>query len=508
MTTNREKRVLLKNAAANVIRGSSAALVALLLPPFLTRYMSPSAFGAWALVLQLSAYVGYLDFGIQTAVGRFVAHANERNDPDKRDRIVCTSLAVLSISGLLAWIGALLLAVFLPDLFKQLPPALIGQVRIAIVLVAGSLAVGLPASVFIGIFLGLQRNAIPASIVGGCKLISALLVVLIARHGGNLAHMGVAVAAINLLSYFFQYYACLRVAPDIRFSLRHVTKSAAKELADYCFSLSIWSLALLLVTGLDLSIVGYYRFSEVAYYSVAAIIVTFLGGFYNAIVSPMLPAAAVLHARGDARQLGQMVAVATRYGMLLLLGVGLPLIAGVHFILRAWVGSNYAAHAAIIAQILITANIIRLSVTPYALAMIGSGEQRLVILTPVLEGISNLTCSLIGGYFLGAIGVAIGTFIGAIFGMLGMLLYNVRRTTDIQLTVTEYVQSSFLRPCLCVAPALTIMLILSTGIHLTPLMKDILQSIGVCISLVLLWTIGLMPYERRNLIDKIFSRVR
>jgi len=508
VTTSRERRVLLKNAVANVVRGSSAALVALLLPPFLTRSMSPAAFGAWALVLQLSAYVGYLDFGIQTAVGRFVAHANERNDPDQRDRIVCTSLAVLSISGLLAWVGALLLTAFLPDLFKQLPFALISQVRIAIVLVAGSLAVGLPASVFIGIFLGLQRNAIPASILGVSKVISAVLVVLIARHGGNLAHMGAAVAAINLLSYFFQYYACLRVAPDMRFSLRYVTKSAAKELADYCFSLSIWSLSLLLVTGLDLSIVGYYRFSEVAYYSVAAIIVTFLGGFYNAIVSPMLPAAAVLHARGDRRQLGQMVMVTTRYGMLLLLVIGLPLIAGAHLILKVWVGPDYATHAAFIAQILIAANIIRLCVTPYVVAMIGSGEQRLVILTPLLEGIANLVCSLVAGYFLGALGVAIGTFVGAIVGMLGMLLYNMRRTTAIQLTVAEYVHGSLLRPCLCAAPALTIMLILSTGVRLHPLIKDPLQSLAMCVSLVLLWKIGLMPHERRNLIGKVLSSVR
>jgi O-antigen/teichoic acid export membrane protein len=508
VTTSRERRVLLKNAVANVVRGSSAALVALLLPPFLTRSMSPAAFGAWALVLQLSAYVGYLDFGIQTAVGRFVAHANERNDPDQRDRIVCTSLTVLTISGLVAWIGALLLSAFLPHLFKQIPLALIGQVRIAIVFVASSLAVGLPASVFIGIFIGLQRNAIPASILGTSKVLSAVLVVLIARHGGSLAQMGVSVAAINLLAYFFQYYTCLCIAPHMRFSLRYVTKSTARELADYCFSLSIWSLALLFVTGLDLSIVGFYRFNEVAYYSVAAIIVTFMGGFYNAIISPMLPAAAVLHARGDGRQLGQMVMVATRYGVLLLLVLGLPLIAGAQFILKIWVGPDYAIHAALIAQILIAANIIRLCVTPYVVAMMGSGEQRLVILTPMLEGMANLVCSLIAGRFLGALGVAIGTFIGAIVGLSGMLFYNMRRTTAIQLSVAEYVQSSLLRPCLCAVPVLTIMLILSTGVQLHPLMKETLQISAVCVSLFLLWMVGLMPHERRNLIGKVLSSFR
>ena len=108
----KEKLILVKNAIANVIRGGATALVAIALPPFLTRLMSPSAFGAWVLILQLSAFVGYLDFGIQTAVGRFVAHANERGDTEHRDRIVNTSLAVLSLTCLVC-ILATAIAAFL-----------------------------------------------------------------------------------------------------------------------------------------------------------------------------------------------------------------------------------------------------------------------------------------------------------------------------------------------------------------------------------------------------------
>ena len=80
LVARKETLTLLKNALANVFRGGAAAVVAVVLPSFLARLMSTSAYGAWLLILQLSAYVGYLDFGIQTAVGRFVAHSNERGD--------------------------------------------------------------------------------------------------------------------------------------------------------------------------------------------------------------------------------------------------------------------------------------------------------------------------------------------------------------------------------------------------------------------------------------------
>ena len=256
-----------------------AALVALALPPFLTRSMTPTAFGAWALVLQLGAYVGFLDLGIQTAISRFVAQANERNDAHHRDSIVNTSLAILSALGLLAWIAALLVSAFLPHIFKQLPAELDGQVRIAFLLVAGSLAIGLPASAFIGVFVGLQRNTIPATIIAVSKIVSSMLVVFAARHGANIAYMGAIVCGLNLASYLAQYFVLVTVAPGIRFSLEFIRKSAARDLADYCFSLMFWGIGLLLVTGMDLSIVGYYRFNEVAYYSIAATITTFLGGF-------------------------------------------------------------------------------------------------------------------------------------------------------------------------------------------------------------------------------------
>ena len=68
---------------------------------------------------------------------------------------------------------------------------------------------------------------------------------------------------------------------------------------DYCFSLTVWGFGLLLVTGLDLTIVGAYRFGEIGYYSVAATLVTFFNGLFGALFGAMGSPAAVLHARGD-----------------------------------------------------------------------------------------------------------------------------------------------------------------------------------------------------------------
>src|SRR5579884_1658955 len=95
-------RTILKNAFANVLRGSAVAAVALALPPLLTRALTVERYGVWALTMQLTAYVAYFDFGIQTAVGRFVAQYDECGDADRRDALINTAIALLSGAALIA----------------------------------------------------------------------------------------------------------------------------------------------------------------------------------------------------------------------------------------------------------------------------------------------------------------------------------------------------------------------------------------------------------------------
>ena len=509
MTRRREKLVIVKNAVANVARGGAASLVALLLPPFLTRSMSQQSFGAWSLVLQLSAYVGYFDFGIQTALARFVAHSTERGESGYRNRIVSTAFAMLAVSGGISFLGILAVAALLPILFHQLDGGLVVGVRTALLLVGGSLAFGLPSSVFASMFVGLQRNEIPATIIGLSRLIGAALVVIVVRRGGGLASMAVATAAVNLFSSLLQYFAYRRMLPDLAISLAGVSRSVARELVEYCVSLTVWGMGMLLVTGLDLTIVGAYRFREVGYYAVAATLVTFLNGLFGALFGAMGSPAAVLHARDDRAGLGRMVSASTRLGMILLLAVGLPLIFGARLILGPWVGPTYAQHAALLVQILVAATIVRICVSPYIIAMIGTGEQRRIIMVPILEGVANLISSLIAGYYLGAVGVALGTLIGAFVSLAGHLFYNMRRNVAIQLGAAEYLRDSLVRPFLCTAPILILAVLWHPLLSSLPFwLPGLFLTVSGLLTLALVWGFGLMPMERRKLIAQISSKWR
>ena len=491
--------VLVKNAAANVIRGGAGALIAIVLPIFLTRFMVPAAFSAWALVLQIGAYMGYLDFGIQTSVGRFLAHANEKGDAEHCDRIASTSFAALCTAGVLGLCGTAVASVLLPHIFRQMPVALASGAQIALILVGCSLAVGLPASVFNGIFVGFQRNEVPAVIIGGSRILGAILLIFVVAHGGGLARMGATTAAVNVVTYGLQYVMYRKVAPTVRLSMRFVSRETGQELFNYCLSLAVWSFGMLLVSGLDVVLVGYFQFEAVAPYAVATSLITFLAGLQNAIFSAMIPSTAVLHARREPEELGRVMITATRYGTFLLLLAGLPLILFPREILAVWVGPVYAARGEHFLAILAAANMIRLALAPYAVALIGTGQQRLVLLTPLLEGFSNLLVSIGLGYVFGAIGVAIGTLFGSVVVLIGCLYYNMPRTTDIQFKLGAYVRDGFLRPLLCAVPGLLFAFAVRVFPDVSQVRVGLAAALAVASTLVCIWRWGLLVSERHKL---------
>ena len=107
--------------------------------------------------------------------------------------------------------------------------------------------------------------------------------------------------------------------------------------------------------------------------------------------------------------------------------------------------------------ILLLANMVRLSALSYTTALVASGQQRLATLSPLLEGGSNLVASILLGSKFGAVGVAAGTLIGGIVGLLGHICYNIPRSqTEIHLSVSQFVISGFMVPLLFMAPLLLI----------------------------------------------------
>src|ERR1700733_14188476 len=96
------KRKLLQGSASNLLRVLLSMLVSLVLPPFLVHRMPPVEYSAWVLILQVSAYVNLLDFGLQTAIGKYVAEHDARGDREASHHLISTSFTLLAVGAAIA----------------------------------------------------------------------------------------------------------------------------------------------------------------------------------------------------------------------------------------------------------------------------------------------------------------------------------------------------------------------------------------------------------------------
>ena len=498
------ERAVVKNASANLLRLAASGIVALLLPPFLVRVLPTATYSTWALVLQMAAYLGLLDFGIQTAVARFVAHADELNDQHQRDGIASSAFVLLTFASAIGLFAVVGLAWQLPRLFPAMPVLLQRDAKVALLLVGSSSALGLPVSVINAIFIGQQRNKIPMVILMANKLTMAALVAVVAFQHRGLAAMGAAVAFANVFSYAGSYLAWRAWSQHVRVSVALASKVYAKEIASYSAALGVWYLGMVMISGLDLLVVGRFDYVAVAYYAVAVTLTNFVVQTQGAIFAAVLPASAVLNARGDSQKLGILLVSSTRYGMLVLLAMALPLVLAGRSILGIWVGREYALGSTLIMQVLVAANVVRLSFLPYATLLLGMGEQRKVVMSPIAEGVTNLMASVLLAWFFGAIGVAIGTLIGSFVSVTFHVLHNMPRTAGIEIDRSLLMRDGILRPFVCAVPFSMLLFLRIVSPNMSAGSTWFLSCIAVIGTGCLLWKFGLIGSERRK-IEQVFA---
>src|SRR5271157_4968701 len=120
---------LSRNAGASMARLVVATLVALILPAYLTRHLPVQTYGAWVLILQLSAYVSYLDLGVQSGVSNYVAEYAAKDDYAGAERSASTGFVIMLAASVLGVLLTLILAYRVPQLFQSMPVALYRDVR-------------------------------------------------------------------------------------------------------------------------------------------------------------------------------------------------------------------------------------------------------------------------------------------------------------------------------------------------------------------------------------------
>ena len=499
-------RVYSRNVLISAARIGVFACAGVLLPAFLTHRMPTSVFGAWTLILQVAGYVGYLEFGIQIAVSKYVAEFIASGDTDSCHRHASAGVA---ITGATAAAGILLSIVFsllIPRLFPEIPPSLAGDVSRGVLLVGSSAALLLGTSAFAGIFLGLQRYAVPTTIAIVSKLLYAVLLIAMVAHGSSLTAMGAGVAILNTATALTQVLAWRWMASEVRVGVSWLQTAVMKRVLGYCAVLGLWTAGLLIISGMDTTLVGRLDFPETAFYAIAATPLTFLTMTLQAGLNPLMPAASALSVTHSAQQMGQTLLRSTRYAFLILQATGLPLFLFGFTILSVWVGPSYARHGLALLRILVLAHIVRNLCAPYATMVIAVGMQRYATWAGLWEAVVNLTLSILLGMHMGAVGVALGTLAGAMVGVSLHFLLSMRHTTSLlAISRRDLLRKGFLQSSMSLLPTVAILPLFwrPERVAYTP----VYVGIWAVATVALFWRTNLTAEERSTLSAKVRGRL-
>lgn len=422
-----------KNAIANLVRGGASAVVAIVLPHFLTRSLGTDRFAAWALMLQLAAYANYLDFGVQTAVARYLAAALEKCDHERCDRLLSNAVAILTVAGVIALCGLGIVAWQLPHLFRSVPAGLAAEMGSGVLILGLTAAINLPLSAYTGVLIGMQRNEFPAIAIGISRLLGAIAVVLVVHRTHSLVWLALCIGGFNLAGGLVQYLISRKLLPTLRLSFAFLDRSMAAELIRYCSTLTVWSFAMLLVSGLDVTIVGLFNFPAVGAYSIAATLIMFFTGLIGAAFSAMLAPIAVLQARHEYARISRLVIVTTRLNSYFSMGVIVLAFLFGESLIRRWVGPAYLAVTLPVLRILLVAQAVRLVGNAYGTVLVGMGLQRYGLVPALVEGISNLLLSVLGMILIGPLGVAWATLIAALIAVSIVIFVVVPRIHELSI---------------------------------------------------------------------------
>ena len=256
----------------------------------------------------------------------------------------------------------------------------------------------------------------------------------------------------------------------------------------------------LMVSGLDILIVGHYDYKHTGFYAIASSVTNFMLTIIGSIFGPLLPAVSSLQAGSTPNRIGGLLARATRYCTLLLCLMGLPLVFGAYPLLSLWVGHNYAARSALYLEVLVLGNVIRQLTYPYVLVVVATGRQHLATIAAITEAVVNVVVSVVLVQRIGAIGVALGTLVGA-FVSLGMHISISMHFTQSTILIrrSHFVLRALLRPLPCITPSL-LFFPFWKRLNMLPA-NPALLAISAVLTLAIAWRVGLTAEDRQEIMS-------
>ncbi|MDZ4724281.1 MAG: oligosaccharide flippase family protein [candidate division Zixibacteria bacterium] len=288
--------------------------VSFLFIPYIASTLGESRYGVWVIVFQTLGYFSLLDFGLERALSKHLAHYLSKQDFGRINRLLSSATALYLGLGTVAIFAAWIVAHYFFGYFQIDDPAVFEEGKTALLIVGLYIGLRFYLVPFGGSLGGFQRHDLANLLQIGEDIIRTLAMVWLLANGYGLATLAMAILITSLARYFAGLLLLKRLHPETNFSPALVTKTDSDELLNYSkisFGITItW----LIIFNTDSVILGLFISSAAAgLFAPAMQLFLQIRNVINAIATPLITAVSHLGASGRDKSIAETYLKGVRY---------------------------------------------------------------------------------------------------------------------------------------------------------------------------------------------------
>jgi O-antigen/teichoic acid export membrane protein len=448
---NRKK--VLVNIFSNWTNFVAGILIAFFVSPIIVHNLGNEYYGIWTLIISITGYFTVLDFGVNTAVVRYISMYTAKKEFGKANEIYTTSIIFFIVIGIIVLVASATFGLFFKNFFNI---ETLGRKYLYLVcLIAGTdLAFGFVFSVYQAALCGLQDffkiNVISIMTI----LIKNILIVIFLLNGYSLLSLAIIQLTGNLLKTTFQYLVIRKDYGYLKYQSNRYDKTVLKQIFNYSIYSFMISIALKILFFTDSVVIGkVIKVSEIAFFAIPAMILQYSEKIIYAIVAVMVPVISSYDAVGDREKNKEIYSYGSKYSLALSVPIVFVLYTkGADFI-SLWMGEEYGRRAIWVLKILVIGYAFSLPQMISQGILKGISRHKAYAYILIVEAFANFVISILLARPYGIEGVALGTTIPLI--IVNIIVVPLYTCYVLKINMFDYLLKAYVTPLLALAALFT-----------------------------------------------------
>ncbi len=404
------KKQAIKSVTFNYLGYFFHALISIIATPIIVHSLGNAQYGIWSLVISVTGYYGLLNFGMRSALTKYLAEYNAKGDFDEVNRLINSSFVFFTGIAATILVFSYIVSINFHRIFV-IEDVNLEVIRAIIIITGLNISLSFIFQPFDRILVALNRFDIRNIIGIGSSIVRVLLIVAVLKAGFALMAMAFVVLFVDVATYIIISVYSRKIFKKLSLGFTLVTKRSLKKLFNFGLFNFMRHLSEVSLRRADSVIIGIFLGpSMIAIYTIAEGLINYMWLIAKGITTVTLPVTSSLAALNEVDKLRKVMLIIPKYILPIALFIGIQFyFLGDEFILL-WMGEGYH-QTYVVFCILMIARFGMMSHETMIASAVGMGHNKFVGFLAISEILAKVLLSIYLVKIIGLIGVALGTVI-------------------------------------------------------------------------------------------------